>query len=60
MTAPPARIDIKCPLCGTAYTVQFTCVPRLTHTHANGEGFLTAQVGVGGVTHRCLRIKEKK
>lgn len=50
----PARIDVACPLCGERVDLPVHVKALLTHSTGNGsKGFLTAEVGIGGVEHTC-------
>jgi hypothetical protein len=48
------RFQINCPLCGGAEDIPITIEPRIIFTSGNGKkGFVTAEVGAGGVEHTC-------
>lgn len=55
------RLTISCPLCGHQEDVGFSALSKLIHTAGNGrKGFLTADVGVGGIEHTCGPPVEKR
>lgn len=48
------RRDLICPLCDELVNVPMTVETKLIHSTGNGrKGFLTADVGIGGIEHTC-------
>lgn len=51
-----AQQNIKCPLCSEVVVLSLSINPKLTIT-SSYESFLTAEVGISGVTHHCPKIE---
>jgi hypothetical protein len=48
------RLKVACPLCGGDEDIPVTIEPKIIFTQGNGKkGFVTADVGAGGVEHTC-------